>query len=555
MNPTIFLTSQQLAVICVTACFVTAGQGQKKKKPPPPPPRVGVTKDGQQHGHSSSLSVSSTDQDTTESLNKTTSLERHLSGKNAAVASGQSQDKSSTLPGKMKMSQHDYRPEETTVKTSVDTLDPETHSPEEMYLDGEEKISEVERASVPDVPEETSPIHSETHEDEPINATKNESSDRDISKTRDECFQQLPVPPVETAPEPPVELASRSKSPQTVDTSTPKGKLVAGELEIGTHFSSCKDTLNIGVVIPTSACKPKHSSSFSSETFLLTPRSSLQLSTLSSVHRRSGDFRIKDYCPELHTSSRKVLSDVHDHKKITAHSKHNSITGQAVTDGGASRQLSYYNSKQYLCSTIHHAKFNRNVYDTGNKPNLSSSNEITTSSSLNSEQKFVTPDSQNFQTLVRRSSNMSDQKNSNSVVTSPEKHKHGAGIHNYLSPENVICASNLHRTGPHPVLEQVSCSSLIQQGQFMQNKNCDITNPDQGSTLCKLGSSMYSSPAISKLECDVNTGDRQVTPEMKVSLLVPPPADFMVSRRESSQSWKKFLQELDKILEKRVEIV
>jgi len=91
-----------------------------------------------------------------------------------------------------------------------------------MCLHGDEKISEVGRASVPDVPEETSLIHSETHEDELINATKNQSSDRDLSKTQDECFQQSPVPPVETAPESPVELASRSKCPQTVDTSTPQ---------------------------------------------------------------------------------------------------------------------------------------------------------------------------------------------------------------------------------------------------------------------------------------------------------------------------------------------
>jgi hypothetical protein len=121
-----------------------------------------------------------------ESFNKTTSLERHLSGKNSTVASGQSPDKSSTLPGKMMML---HRPEEATVQTSADTLDTETQSPEEMCLDRDEKISEVERASVPDVPEETPPIHSETHEDELINATKNQSYDRDISKTQDECFQ------------------------------------------------------------------------------------------------------------------------------------------------------------------------------------------------------------------------------------------------------------------------------------------------------------------------------------------------------------------------------
>ena len=535
---------------------MTAGQGQKKKRAPPPPPGVGVTKDDQQQRRSSSQSLSSTDQDTTESFNKTTSLERHLSGKNSAVASGQSPDKSSTLPGKMKMS---HRPVETTVQTSADTLDTEVHLPEEMCLHGDEKISEVGRASVPDVPEETSLIHSETHEDELINATKNQSSDRDLSKTQDECFQQSPVPPVETAPESPVELASRSKCPQTVDTSTPQGKLVAGELEIGNDYSSWKDTWNMGVVTLTSECKAKHSSSFSSENFPPTPRSSLQLRTLSSVHRRSSDCRIKDYCPEVHTSNRKVLSDVHDHKKITSHSKHNSITGReiqsAVTDGGASRKLPYCNSKQYLCSTIHHAKLNRNLYDTGNKPTLSSCNKITAYSSLNSKQKFVNPDSQNFQTLVRRSSNISPQENSNSMVTSLEKHKHGAGNHNYSSPENIICASKLHKTGPQPVLEQVNCSSVVQQGQCTQNNNCDITNPEKVSTLCKLGSSTNSLPTVSKWECDVNTGDRQVTPEMRVSLLVPPPADFMVSRSESSQSWKKFLQELDKILENRVEIV
>jgi len=537
---------------------MTAGQGQKKKRPPPLPPGVGVTKDDQQQRLSSSQSLSSTEQDTTESFNKTTSLERHLSGKNSAVASGQSPDKSSTLPGKMKMP-HNSRPVKTTVQTSADTLDTETQSPEEMCLDGDEKISEVERTSVPDVPEKTSPIQSETHEDELINATKNQSSDRDISKTQDECFQEFPVPPVETTPDSLVELASRTKCPQTVDTSTPQGKLMAGELEIGTDYSSWKNTWNMGVVTPTSECKAVHSSSFSSETFPPTPRSSLQLRTLSSVHRRSSDCRIKGYCPEVHTSNRKVLSDVHYHKKITPHSKHNSITDQeiqsAVTDGGASRKLPYCNSKQYLCSMVYHAKLNRNLYDTGKKPTLSSCNKITACSSLNSKQKFVSPDSQNFQTLVRRSSNIPAQENSNSMVTSLEKHKHGAGNCNYSSPENVICASKLHKTGPHPLLEQVNCSSVVQQQQCTQNNNCDITNPEKVSTSCKLGSSMYSSPTVSKWECELNTGDRQVTPEMRVSLFVPPPADFMVSRSESNQSWKKFLQELDKILENRAEIV
>jgi hypothetical protein len=539
-------------LLCDNKMFMTAGQGQKKKKAPPPPPGAGVTKDGQQERHSPSLSLSSTSQDITESLNKTTSLQRHLSGKSSAVASGQSPDKSSTLPGKMKMSKCDYRPVETTVQKSAVTPRIETQSLEEMCLDGDEKISEVACASVPDIHKEASPIHSETHQDELNNATKSQSSDRDISKTRDECFQQLPVPPVETTPEPPVELASRSKSPQTVDTSTPQGKLVAGELEIGTDFSSWKDTWNMGEVTAFK-CKPKHSSSLCNETSPLTPRSSLDLSTVSSIHRRSSDCKVKHYCPELLNSNRKILSDVHDHKNITPHSKHNSITGHdihsAVTDG-APRKLPYYNSKQYSCSMIHHAKLNRNLNDIGNLPTLSSHNKITACTSLNSKQKFVNPDSRNFQTLVRRCS-----QNSDFVVTSPEKHTHGAGNHNYSSPENVICASKLDRTGPHPVPEQVNCSSVIQQGQFMHNKNFDITNPDKDSTFCKPGNSIYSLPSVSKWECDVNTAERQVTPETRVSLLVPPPADFMVNRSESSQSWKKFLQELDKILQNRVEIV
>jgi hypothetical protein len=539
-------------MLCDNAMFMTAGQGQKKKKAPPPPPGAGVTKDGQQEKHSSSLSLSSTSQDITESVNKTTSLERHLSGKSSAVASDQSPDKSSTLPGKMKMSQCDNRPVETTVQTSADTPGTGTQLPEETCLDGDEKISEDDCASVPYVHSETSPVHSETHQDEHTNGTKSQSSNRDISKPRDECFQQLPVPPVETTPEPPVELASRSKSPQTVDTSTPQGKLVAGELEIGTDFSSWKDMWNMGEVTPFK-CKAKHSSSFCNETSPLTPRSSLDLRTISSIHRTSSNCKVKDYFPELHISNRKILSDVHNHKNITPHSKHNSIIGQdihsAVTDG-ASRKLPYYNSEQYLCSTIHHAKLNRNLNDIGNQPALSSYNKATACSSLNSKQNFVNPDSLNFQAPVRRCS-----QNSDFVVTSPEKHTHGAGNHNYPSPENVICASKLDRTGPHPVREQVNCSSVTQRGKFMHNKKCNITNPDKVPTFCKPGNGMYSLPSVSKWEHDVNTGERQVTPETRVSLLVPPPADFMVSHSESSQSWKKFLQELDKILENRIEIV
>ena len=41
----------------------------------------------------------------------------------------------------------------------------------------------------------------------------------------------------------------------------------------------------------------------------------------------------------------------------------------------------------------------------------------------------------------------------------------------------------------------------------------------------------------------------------RVSLLAPPPADFLVTRRESSESWNRFLQDLDRILESRAEFV
>ena len=556
MNPTIYLVTTGCntcnCLLCDSLMFITAGQGQKKKKAPPPPPGAAVTKDGQQERHSS-LSLSSTYQDITDSLNKTTSLERHLSGKGSAVASGQSPDKSSTLPGKIKMSQHDYSAVATTVQRSVDTPEMETQSPEVMCLDGDEKM-----ASVSDVPKETSPTILETHQDELINATKNHGSDVDMSKSKDECFQQLPVHPVETPPELPVEFASRSKSPETIDASTPQGKLVASESGIGTDFSSWKDTWDMGEVNPSFKCKVKQSSSFSTEMFPLTSSSSSDLRTLSSIHRRSSDSRLKDHFPELHSSDKKVLFKADYHKDTTRHSKHNSIPGQevhsTVTDG-ASRKLPCYNSKQYLCTMIHHTKLNRNFYDIGKTPAPSTCNKISACSSLNSKQKFANPDPQSHHTLVRSSSNIAAQQNSNFVVTSPEKHTHGDGNYNYSSPKNVICPSKLDRTGPHPVSEQVNCPSVIQRGQFVYSKNCNITNPDSVSTSCKLGNSMNSSPSVSKWECGVNTGERQLTPEMRISLLAPPPADFIVSRSESSQSWKKFLQKLDKILESRAEIV
>ena len=45
------------------------------------------------------------------------------------------------------------------------------------------------------------------------------------------------------------------------------------------------------------------------------------------------------------------------------------------------------------------------------------------------------------------------------------------------------------------------------------------------------------------------------SPCKRVSLLAPPPVDFLVTRRESSESWNKFLLDLNNILESRAEFV
>ncbi|XP_033609851.1 uncharacterized protein LOC111870662 isoform X4 [Cryptotermes secundus] len=201
----------------------STGQGLKKKKAPPPPPGAGGTKDHQQQKHLSSLSLSSTDQDNSEPHKKTTSLERHLSGKNSAAGSVQSPDKYSTLPGKMKMSEHDYRPVESPVKKPKIIPETKIQSPEEGCLDGDQKIPEVEEdVYVLDISKETPLFHSQMHQGEHDIATTNQSSDRHIVEKQDKCFEQLPMPPVETTPETPVELASKSNSPQVVNTGTPE---------------------------------------------------------------------------------------------------------------------------------------------------------------------------------------------------------------------------------------------------------------------------------------------------------------------------------------------
>ncbi|XP_021920760.1 uncharacterized protein LOC110830321 isoform X6 [Zootermopsis nevadensis] len=191
-----------------TSLASSTGQGQKKKKAPPPPPGTGGTKDRQQQKHPSSLSLSSNDQDVADPHNKTTSLERHLSGKSSVVGSAQSSDKCSSLPGKMKMSQHDYRPAEPPTQKSENAAETEAMSPEERRLDSDQ---------IPEVEEDTAI----TRQDERNTAARSQISG-DSSDIQDESFQTLPLPPVESAPPPHVELASRSKSHQVVDPSTPE---------------------------------------------------------------------------------------------------------------------------------------------------------------------------------------------------------------------------------------------------------------------------------------------------------------------------------------------
>jgi hypothetical protein len=525
--------------------FVTAGQGQKKKKAPPPPPGTGGTKD-QQQKHLSSLSLSSTDQDITDP-HKTTSLERHLSGKSSVVASAQSPDKSSTLPGKLKMSQHNYRPVEPPVQKSENTPETETLSPEETCLDSDQILEVEEDTTVANIPKETCPIRSQTHQDKHNIAATSQIS-RDVSEIQDERLQSLPPHPIETVRETPIELASRSKSPQVVDTSTPEGKLVASKVEMSTDLSSWEGRWKLEAASSPYTYKEKRSSSFCSESPPFTSRYSLHSRLLNPVHRRSSETRSSKLQTTHQNSNIKTLSDVYDHK--------NKI-GQDINN--ACSKLPDYNSKPKLHSTIPLEKLNRsNLYDVG-KLVQPSCTQIRYRSSLNSNQKLVNSDSQKLKTLVRSSSVITAQRNSDFVVASPEKYVHGfeADIHNHSPSENVICTAKLDKITSKLTSEHIKYSSVVPQEQFIPNRNwSDITDPsDKHSTSQNAGNSPYNSSAVSKRKYDGRRLEGQLSPEKTVSLLVPPPPDFLVSHGESSQSWNRFLEDLDRILENRAEFV
>jgi hypothetical protein len=539
----------------VLSTFVNAGQGQKKKKAPPPPPGAGGTKDYQQQKHLSSSSLSSTNHTITEPHNKTTSLERHLSNKSSEVGSGQQLDKCSTLPGKMKMSEGDYRPVDPPVHKSNNTPETKTLSPEENCLEKDQKIPELEDASVAYVSKETSVIHSQMHEDEHNIAAISQSSGGDIPEIQDECYQHLPVPPVETAPETHVELSARSKSPQVVDTSTPEGKLVAGKLEMGPDLSSWEGSCDLQGVAPCFRCKGKHSSTFTSEASPLTSKCSLGLRIHSLV---PNDCKINAYTLEPQVSHQKlkmkIIFDDYDHKNIISHSKCTSKMSQDINSAlpsSASSKCASYNSEQELCNmtTSHPLPY------VGNKAVLPSCNKITDPSFFNLNQELVNSDSENFRTLVR-SSSTTVQQNSDFVFISPEKNSYGVDIHNHSSPKNVICSGKLDNIRSH-MSEQETCSSMIALDQFIHDRNWNnITNPSDKLTMFHtVGNGTHSSSPGSKCKYDGKGVEEQLSPENRVSLLDPPPADFLVSRGESRQSWNKFLQDLDRILENRAEFV
>ncbi|XP_069671321.1 serine-rich adhesin for platelets-like isoform X2 [Periplaneta americana] len=175
-----------------TSLASSTGQGQKKKKAPPPPPgaaAAAATKDRQQQNNMSSLSLSSTEQDVVEHHNKTTSLERHLSGKTSTTVSNQLPDKCSTLPGKMKMSGHDYK----------------SSSSQE---DEDYRIPEVEEnSSLTNMHKEPSSLSKQTKEE-----VHNGPSPEIAIEKQDTPSQELAMSPVETTPEAPVELVPSPKA-------------------------------------------------------------------------------------------------------------------------------------------------------------------------------------------------------------------------------------------------------------------------------------------------------------------------------------------------------
>jgi hypothetical protein len=523
------------------------GQGLKKKKAPPPPPGAGGPK----------LSLSSTDQDISEPHKKTTSLERHLSGKNSAVGSSHSPDKCSTLPGKMKMSEHDYKPVESAGKKSKITPETKTQSPEEGRLDGDQKIPEVEEDTcVPDISKEVPLVHSQTYQDAHDIATADQSSNKNVAEKQNECFEQLQVPTVETPPETPVELVSKSRSPQVVDAGTPEGKTATGKLEMDTCLPSLKGMWNLEEVPPV-RCKGTVFSSFSDDTSPLTSKCSADLGIPSRFCRRYSDYGVKPCSSKRQASETETSCDVYG-------SRHIGKTVQAVNralSSAVSTTATNCISENGLCNMMTpDAKINTNDLecDISNKPNHTCCNVVKTYSSSNSKQKAVKSDSQNYQTLITRSSSMTTQQSSGFKVTASQKIKHGVDIHNCSAAKNVIRSAKLDDVRSHLMSGRAECPSVIPQEKFIHKINWnDITDTpgDNISTFWKCGSSTHNSPAVSTQEYDGSTVERQPNPRIRVSLLVPPPADFLISRGESSQSWNKFLQDLDKILENRAKFV
>jgi hypothetical protein len=523
------------------------GQGLKKKKAPPPPPGAGGTKE---HKQQSSLSLSSTDQDNSEPHKKTTSLERHLSGKNSAVGSANSPDKCSTLPGKMKMSQHDYKPVQSAGKKSKVTPETKMQSPEEGRLDGDQKIPEVEEDTcVPDISKEVPLVHSQTYEDAHDIATTDQSSNKNVAEKQNECFEQLQVPTVETPTETPVELVSKSRSPLVVDAGTPEGKTLTGKLEMDTCLPSLKGTWNLEEVPPV-RCKGIVFSSFSDDT------SPLDLRIPSRFCRKYSDYGVKPCSSNWQASETETLYDVYD-------SRHNGKPVQVVNSALSSAVSTTANnciSGNGLCNLMTPvAKINSNDLqcDISNKPDHTCCNIVKTYSSSNSKQKAVKSDSQNYQTLITRSSSMTTQQSSGFKVMASQKTTHGVDIHNCSAPKNVTCSAKLDDVRSHLTSGRAERSSVIPQEKFIHKINWnDITDtPGENiSTFWKFGST-HNSPAVSTQEYDGSTIGQQPNPRIRVSLLVPPPADFLISRGESSQSWNKFLQDLDKILENRAKFV
>jgi hypothetical protein len=303
-------------------------------------------------------------------------------------------------------------------------------------------------------------------------------------------------------------------------------------------------------------CKGTIFSSFPDETSPLTSKHSVDLSTLGAFCGRYSDYGVKPCTSKLQTSESETSYDVYDRKNTTPNFKCDDETVQVMNSAltsDASTKITDFSSEQELYNLmIPDAKINRNhlQYNVTNKPHHTWCSKVRDHSSSNSRQKFVNSDSQNYQTLITRCSSMTTQQNSGFKVTASEKKN--------STSNNVICSAKLDDMRTHLMSEETECSSVIPQEQFIQHRNWnDITDTpgDKISTFWKLGSSTHDSPAVSKQESDGSTAGGQLNPRMRVSLLVPPPADFLISHGESSQSWNKFLQDLDKILESRAEFV